>query len=177
MSRIVHNMKCNNIHLIGSNFTAKMRNYFIGLTCVINTVTIFSVIAQLSIENGTVAMNFAKPIKDGHDDLEVDYIRSMFAGGKIDVNNENENLIRSPYFRNPRRREIGVAEGGNLDMVCQLQDGSHWSRCEWKHGAKSLSITRSNSEEPRFVKVFVHTMDLIITFGILNIIFLHIYLK
>ena len=139
-----------------------MRNYFIGLTCVINVVTIFSVIAQLSIESGTLAMNIAEPIKDGFDHVEIDYIRSMFAGGKIDVKNKNENLISSPYFRHPRRREIGVAEGGSLDMVCQLQDGSHWSRCEWKHGIRSLSITRSNTEEPRFVKIFGHTMDLII---------------
>ena len=163
MPRIVHNMQCSNIHLIGSNFAAKMRNYFIGLTCVINVVTIFSVIAQLSIESGTLAMNIAEPIKDGYDDVEINYIRSMFAGGKIDVKNKNENLISSPYFCHPRRREIGVAEGGSLDMVCQLQDGSHWSRCEWKHGTRSLSITRSNSEEPRFVKIFGHTMDLIIT--------------
>ena len=160
MPRIVHNMQCSKRHLIGSNFTAKMRNYFIGLTCVINVVTIFSVIAQLSIESGTLAMNIAEPIKDGFDDVEIDYIRSMFAGGKIDVKNKNENLISSPYFCHPRRREIGVAEGGSLDMVCQLQDGSHWSKCEWKHGIRSLSIMRANSEENRFVEIFGHIMYL-----------------
>ena len=152
-------MQCSNKHLIGSNFTAKMRNYFIGLTCVINAVTIFSVIAQLSIDNGTFAMNIAKPMKNGDDNLEIDYIRSMFAGGKINVKDENENVYSSPYFRNHRRREIGVAEGGGLDMVCQLQDGSHWSKCEWKHGINSLSIMRANSEDARFVEIFWHIMS------------------
>ena len=153
-------MQCSNIHLIGSNFNAKMRNYFIGLTCAINVVTIFSVIAQLSIESGTLAMNIAEPVKDGYDDVEINYIRSMFAGGKINVKDENENVYSSPYFRNHRRREIGVSEGGSLDMVCQLQDGSHWSRCEWKHGIRSLSIMRANSEEARFVEIFGHIMNL-----------------
>ena len=144
-------MQCSNIHLIGSNFTAKMRNYFIGLTCVINAVTIFSVIAQLSIEHGSLAMNIAKPTKDEYEDLEIE--GSVFVGGQINVMDENDNVFSSPYFRN-RRREIGVTDGGRLDMACQLQDGSHWSKCKWKHGIRSLSIMRANSEEARFVEIF-----------------------
>ena len=157
MPRIVHNMQCSNIHLIGSNFTAKMRNYFIGLTCVINAVTLFSVIAQLSIEHGSLAMNIEKTTKDGYEDLEIE--GSLFVDGQINVMDENDNVFSSPYFRN-RRREIGVTDGGRLDMACQLQDGSHWSKCKWKHGIRSLSIMRANSEEARFVEIFGHIMYL-----------------
>ena len=177
MPGIVRNMQCSNIHLIGSNFTAKMRNYFIGLTCVINAVTIFSVIAQLSIEHGSLAMNIENPIKDGYDDLETE--GSLSVGGQINVMDENDNVFSSPYFRN-RRREIGVTDGGRLDMVCQLQDGSHWSKCEWKHGIRSLSIMRANSEEARFVEIFLahyvseYDTNKILDFGYH---FLHLYLK
>ena len=145
-----------------------MRNHFIGLTCVINAVTIISVIAQLSIENGSLAMNIAKPTKDGYDDLGIE--GSVFVGGQINVMDENDNVFSSPYFRN-RRREIGVTGGGRLDMVCQLQDGSHWSKCEWKHGIRSLSIVRANSEEARFVEIFGHIMHLnILLISVLEII-------
>ena len=134
-----------------------MRNYFIGLTCVINAVTLFSVIAQLSIEHGSLAMNIEKTTKDGYEDLEIE--GSLFVDGQINVMDENDNVFSSPYFRN-RRREIGVTDGGRLDMACQLQDGSHWSKCEWKHGIKSLSIMRANSEEARFVEIFWHILYL-----------------
>ena len=144
-------MQCKKQHQLKSKFAVKMKSYFIWFTCAVNFVTLFSVIAQLTIDHRGMALETEETIKDAsnkEDQISIEEFQNHIEESII-VNGEFELNKRKRYVLDidevPRQlvqREVGIREGSPLDMTCQLHDGSKWSKCEWKHGFNSLSITR-----------------------------------
>lgn len=126
---------------------------FLWISCVINAVTVFSVILQLTFENPGMAFEI-----DGT--IEHNYTQN---GNMFDIiENVNETVLLSTapngggVFKNSKpntaiahlkgpHRTLGLEEGSSTNMKCQLRDGSEWKTCKWKHGHKSLSIVRDPS--------------------------------
>ena len=140
-------MPCRNEGPSKSKFPVKMKSYFVWFTCAINFVTICSIIVQLCIDHGGMAMPLDEALKDNTRSENffqggTDIIKeNLLVSGEIDLDSPNDYMFDDDSYSRADT-EIGVWEGGSLDMTCQLQDGSRWSKCEWKHGDNSLSFTR-----------------------------------
>ena len=130
-----------------------MKSYFIWFTCAVNFVTIFSVIAQLIIDHRGMAMEIEEITKENSNKESkfssmIDHIEeTVIVSGEIELNKRKRYVLDIDEVpRKIAQREVGVREGKLLDMVCQLHDGSEWSKCKWKHGFNSLSISRNPYE-------------------------------
>ena len=145
-------MQCRNEHQSKSKFATKMKSYFVWFTCAMNFVTLFSIILQLIIEHRGMAMEIGKTIKDAPNEIQnlsptfFESIEETVLGdGDIDFMKGKRYVKRYSDAIALPQREVGVSDRGFLDMTCQLQDGSQWTKCQWKHGFKSLSIQRDSS--------------------------------
>ena len=143
-------MRCSVEHQSKSRFAGKMKSYFVLVTCGINIVTVLSVIVQLVIDHRTLALEIDGTIEVKSNEINKlspkfgSIQESILFGKKVKF---TKNIIKYVSDSQPLmmpHREVGVEEGGFLDMTCQLRDGSQWSKCNWKHGLKSLSIERNH---------------------------------
>ena len=140
-------MRCNNEHQSKMAFAIKLKNYFVWFSCAINFVTIFSVILQLTVEHRGMAMEIVRTVQNNPIEIRNTFNAIESVGEMVLVDEEInsgeiQNLISNGDSVQMPQRKVGVKDGEYLDLTCQLADGSHWSKCEWKHGLKSLSIVR-----------------------------------
>ena len=63
-------MLCRDEGPLKSKFPVKMKSYFVWFTCAINFVTICSVIVQLLIQNGGMAMTLDKSSQSENENLD-----------------------------------------------------------------------------------------------------------
>ena len=140
-------MLCRDEGPLKSKFAVKMKSYFVWFTCAINFITICSVIVQLFIQNGGMAMPLDESSQSEHKNFfhgDTEFIEeNVLVSGEVDLE-ESYDYISDDDAVSNTEKEIGVWEGGSLGMSCQLRDGSKWSKCEWKHGHNSLTVTRES---------------------------------
>ena len=119
--------------------------YFTHFCCMLNFVTVLFLFLKLNCDNSSWAYEFSgnsehyKTVSK-HDNTLADPKEAMVwsnIGPNGKLKHRHNNIHSARYIH---RHTLVSKEKDSLMMRCQLLEQFPWSKCEWKHKRKSITI-------------------------------------